>query len=147
MNNISKTDSCKSPYKVEWTDDLLTGNKEIDHHHKEIIESLNNYCALIQYEISESVVIDMINQISYDVTKHFTEEEQYMHDIEYPDFEKHQKSHRAFLSKFYELKSDWEKNSDNIDTKENLITFCLKATKNHIITMDKTLALYSINKQ
>lgn len=128
-------------YIIEWDDELLTGDKNVDDHHKEMVETLNDYCHSVQYEMNNGTVTDIINKISFDIMKHFEEEEEFMLEIDYPEYQKHKDSHEGFLREFYYLKGKQEKNIP--DAKYKLIKFCLSHIKNHITTMDKKLANYS----
>lgn len=129
---------------LEWSDDLLTHDRNIDKHHKEFVNKLNGYYNDMMSGSGPEAVTKMIRTINSDIIRHFAEEEKFMDKINYPAIEKHRKSHKEFMQQFEVRKKDVENNVNGAGTE--LFVYVAKWFKDHTFYADKCLASYCKDK-
>ena len=84
---------------IEWTPDLSVGNDQLDKQHQQWIKLLDGFYEGIKQgkskEVLEELIIGMLDYTRY----HFSEEEQHMQQIGYPNLEKHKSLHAEYIKK------------------------------------------------
>ena len=94
---------------IEWVEALLVNVDEIDKQHRGIIETINDFHDALLYKKTSELgsartnVLDAMEEI---VSTHFTTEEAFMAQIDYPDLNEHREKHKAFLEQLRQYKSD-----------------------------------------
>lgn len=128
---------------MEFTVDLMTGNKLIDSQHKELIDKINALLKACQKGAGKAGAVQMLNYLD-DYTKfHFTSEEKLQEDIGYPEIKAHKQKHQEFINTVNELFHMLEEQDGPSDAfvesvKHNVAEwFC-----NHITTFDRSVAEY-----
>ncbi len=90
---------------INWDDSLSVGISIIDEQHKKLIGLINEfYEALKENRAKEAlgeVIKGMIDYTNY----HFSAEEKYMDQYNFPGYEAHKKEHAHFVAKATDLQS------------------------------------------
>ena len=129
---------------IIWDDQLSVGLTIFDDQHKNLIKIINTLYQSIESgddsETQEKILGDLI---LYTVT-HFTEEEKYFAQFNYPDKEQHKKEHDGFCKVIKEYSKDYYsgKQLKNID----ILKFLVGWLKNHIINSDKKYSNFFVSK-
>lgn len=132
----------------EWSEDFSVGVTEIDRQHKQLIRLVN-----LLYEAKEKarnegdfesvlaelkamvVVIDeLLDYSSY----HFSTEEKYMAQYEYPDLDRHRERHARFIYRVQRYRRDFE-DGKPLEPME-IIEFITGWWREHILGVDKEYA-------
>lgn len=127
---------------IEWSDKFSVCVPELDEHHQHIVSML----ARLENAVEEAdVVMDHVNQVLDDMVDymeyHFTAEEKYMAQIDYPDFRTHRSEHESFLKETYKFLGKVRKGKA-LEARE-LSRFLQSWILNHILTMDKKYELFA----
>ncbi len=123
-----------------WESSLETGMAQIDEQHKSMFRQIN---ALTDRSRPDRVAGTLEFLKNY-VAEHFKLEERLHEETDYPEAEEHFAKHNAFIKKFLELKSDYEKDAEqqNLLTLLKLTQFLLDWLRTHITTEDSRFAEY-----
>ena len=71
--------------------------------------------------------------------KHFRDEEKYMREIRYPEYEEQRKAHAAFVERLAKLKADYKESGGNISVIVKANRIVVDWLINHITRMDKKI--------
>lgn len=80
----------------EWSDDLLTGNLQIDTEHKELIKAINDLLEACSKGKGRVEIERTVKFLSSYTKTHFSHEEALQKKHNYPDYENHKKYHKDF---------------------------------------------------
>lgn len=120
---------------INWNTDLELGIKEIDQHHKKLVDLINlTYDSLIN-NVPESSFHTIINELTDYAFIHFKFEEKLFHRFEFEETENHLREHTFFIDKVKKLRLDWE--HDDSEKKQELVEFLKKWLEHHIKNTDK----------
>ena len=81
---------------IEWDDKYSVGISIIDEEHKQLIGIINKAIAAKQHSDNSKEIIEILNEINKYALAHFADEEAYMIQFNYPDYEQHRKEHQGF---------------------------------------------------
>jgi hemerythrin len=133
--------------EIKWDDSFSVNNIEIDNQHKKWIEILNKvHDSLMSIDAKSflNITAEALEAMHEYARKHFSFEEEYMHEIGYPDVVAHRRIHKDFDSLIYSY------NRDIREGKIVLNTELLKIIKNwlfdHILIEDKKYAAFIKDK-
>jgi hemerythrin len=122
---------------VEWSDDFLVGNEEIDSQHKELVEMTNEFYAGCQMGgvMAKVYFMKTIQGAVLYVKTHFSTEERIMREVNYPDLDAHKKQHEDFVSAVTRQIQVFEK-EDNPNPSE-FVKYLMDWILQHIAETDK----------
>lgn len=125
------------PY-FEWTDDLMVGNKIIDHDHLELISIVNELHQAIQDGKSTDILAKILHSLHLYTQEHFRNEEVLMEQIHYQEIDAHKLMHKKLLDQVVILQDAFDRGRSKVaaDTAE-LLRFWLT---HHIMLADKKLS-------
>ena len=93
--------------KVEWDSSLSVDEETIDNQHKKLIAQINK---LIDILSSLNVDIGSLRETGHFlytyIMEHFTYEEKYMEENNYPGLENHKKTHKDFIQFYKDFQSE-----------------------------------------
>lgn len=125
----------------EFTDEYLTGIPHVDEEHRILFQLIGQVNDLVRQGIIvedlkeiEEVLTELQNYTKY----HFSDEEEYMRSIDYPELESQQRAHKAFVSKLEELNMEQIKENPQ-ENMERLVEYLTGWLVNHILYADKKI--------
>jgi hemerythrin len=130
-------------FYLEWNDDFLIGNGELDGHHMHLVDLLNRvYTTCMSHSSSDDlkkIVDELIDYVDY----HFAAEERVMQEHDYPGLTEQKHEHGEFKQRLDRLKnaiSDTHQFStiESIELTQMLADW----VKNHITDMDTKLGIH-----
>ncbi|RDY22979.1 hemerythrin [Romboutsia maritimum] len=80
-----------------WSNDLQTGNMQIDTEHKELIKAINNLLEACSTGKGRAEIEKTVNFLSSYTKTHFAHEEVLQKKYNYPDYNNHKKYHQSFI--------------------------------------------------
>lgn len=81
----------------KWSGDLLTGNKQIDTEHKELLNAINNLLDACSVGKGRTEVESTVKFLTSYTKTHFSHEEALQRKYNYPDYNNHKKEHTQFI--------------------------------------------------
>ncbi|MGO9953431.1 MAG: bacteriohemerythrin [Dissulfurispiraceae bacterium] len=93
---------------MEWDDSLSVGFKKIDDDHKEIFRMIKELVDAIMQHTYKYKIDGVIKFLEDYANNHFSMEEGYMKELEYPEYLKHRAEHEKFHKTFSRLKRKLE---------------------------------------
>jgi hemerythrin len=90
--------------KVEWQEFLSVGVAEIDYQHKQLLDKYNAFFAAYNDEAREEEVARLFYFLGTYVLTHFSNEETFMQQVGFPDFQNHLEQHQMLTTKVNTLK-------------------------------------------
>ncbi len=89
--------------RIEFDDNLITGNEMIDTQHKELISRTNQFLAKLEENVGRVDAIKMLDYLDEYVKFHFGEEEKLQEEIGYPGIKEHKEKHKELQDTVKEL--------------------------------------------
>ncbi len=83
----------------EWNDKYSVNISMIDEEHKELIRIMNEAIVAKQHRSNLEEISKLLKELTMYALKHFSTEETYMVEFNYPEFQKHKKEHHDFSNK------------------------------------------------
>lgn len=131
---------------VRWTQDLATGNAEIDGQHKEIFNRLNKLLTASEEGRGSLAVAEMLDFLEDYVKTHFAAEEHLQKRLGYPEYTAHKGLHLKFLVDVARLKDDYAQKGETLTMTLEVNQVVVEWLVNHIKTVDRRLADYAKGK-
>ncbi|MBF0587661.1 MAG: hemerythrin family protein [Magnetococcales bacterium] len=107
------------PYTVERFRETMfsklrrVGAPEFDRHHEQLVSYIVDVYEVVQVLQRKRPSDDVLEQLSISLDKlqeytvyHFREEERFLEEINYPQLEPHKELHKAFVSRFIQIRRD-----------------------------------------
>ena len=123
-----------------WSSDCATGNKVIDHQHRQIIDLIDRLIAIEASEENEELIGDTLNQLMRYTQEHLTYEEKLMQAHNYPGLNEHKAAHREFRKRVARFCD--EARSSKPDVLREILTYLIEWWVYHITEEDKKIAGY-----
>lgn len=129
---------------VEFNNNLVTGNAEIDEQHKEWIDRINKLLGSCEGGCGCKVeAIKMLDYMAEYADFHFQAEEKLQEEVQYPALDEHKKKHDEFrkaVGELYEMLQEEEgpTNAFVEAVRKNVVQWLL----NHITSFDVSVASY-----
>ena len=130
---------------LQWTDDLLTGDGEIDHHHKTFYMKALRVHVACNVGRGEEFLEETFGFLREYASFHFSAEEKRMRAIEYPYMESHLEAHRGFLDQLEQLERDLAAAQDKQTVARSAAQVAVQWFNRHIKLVDRPLVDY-LNK-
>lgn len=83
--------------QITWSEDLRTGNEQIDSQHQYLVEHANRLYGLIEDGIDEDERRKVLHSLVDFVKMHFDTEERLMRECDFPDSRAHLAEHVEFF--------------------------------------------------
>lgn len=138
----------KKQIKLEWTQDMSVGEETIDEQHKTLLDQIKKLKEDISGGRELQVLRDTLSFLNTYIEKHFSYEEKYMKEHDYPNLEKHKKIHDSFEEYFHKFDEEFRsgylsgKSIANLSRKmgEKVQKFLGEWLMNHILKEDHKYA-------
>jgi hemerythrin len=132
--------------KLQWTQDFSVGVEEIDSHHKELFNRINNLDSAMKQGRAKDEVVRLIEFLDKYVIMHFGTEEKYMTDYGYEGYALHKSKHELFKKEFSDIRTKLDSGGvtpDVIMLSNNLL---ITWFSNHVRTIDMMLGNFLKSK-
>jgi len=125
---------------MQWLDEYNIGVSNIDRQHKKLTNTLNRLQdSLTTTYVDKQMAVTLKFMVSY-TQHHFSEEEELMESIGYPDINQHKSQHKNLINEVRIILLKLKKR-EQINAKE-LIDFLITWLKDHIIEEDSKIGHY-----
>ncbi len=84
---------------IDWNDSLSVKIDSIDDEHKKLINMINEFYENIETKSNDELISKLIKEMKEYTLVHFSTEEKYFEQFNYPGYESHKKEHDAFVKK------------------------------------------------
>jgi hemerythrin-like metal-binding protein len=91
---------------IAWSDDLATGNSEIDSQHKQIFRLTSNLADACAKNQSSQYLEETLEFLANYVVRHFGDEENLQRQYNYPGFREHKQRHDDFVKVVSALRAE-----------------------------------------
>jgi hemerythrin len=126
-----------NPVKIcFWTKKYSIGIDELDSHHQQLFDILNEVFNAINNDLDAESIISILDKLKAYTHYHFSEEEIILAAISYPDLELHQQLHQEFIQKL-EVFYQQAQNGNASLVAIKVANFGLEWLRNHILTVDR----------
>ncbi len=98
----------KTPGKLRWQSDYKINIPTIDAQHKQLFNTYTDLNEALKAGLKPSVIEDTLNRLQLYVTRHFTMEEKYMEESEYPRMAEQVEAHKYFSQRFSEILQEFK---------------------------------------
>jgi hemerythrin len=122
---------------LEWKDSYNIGVKEIDNQHRGLFDLISKLFTSRLYEPDGKYFFLTLNKFMEYAQVHFSTEERYMQEAQYPKFAEHQREHELFIEQVSKLIQDVEKKEPDIENKT--LDFLKEWYLAHILGTDRDL--------
>ena len=123
-----------------WESKYDIGIKKFDDQHKQLIEALKDINNAMEDKRDKLAIAQVINNLKNYAKEHLIEEENFLLEIGYPDFEEHKKQHEIFKDKLAKFCDDF--NSDRYLLHFEIAIFLKNWILSHISVVDKKYSEY-----
>ena len=127
---------------VQWHDEFATGVRLLDSQNKNLINKIDKLSKAVSYGRGKLEVSQLVPFLEEYTKMHFSVEEKYMSDYNYPEISFHKNQHRKFKKTFEELKREFSKTSFNSDSIKYFQYEIWKFYEEHISVIDTELAKF-----
>ena len=125
--------------KIEWDDSLSVGVNLIDEQHKMLIQRLNDLARAIEMTQGEGGIVQTLDFLIEYTDFHFSAEEKYMAEHDYPGLDYQKKQHEEFKTSLKNLVDDYEYEGVTRALTTSVNVFLLNWLVNHIKGVDHKL--------
>lgn len=130
---------------ARWNDDYSLGIKQIDNQHKWLFGLMNKFCSALEKNPSRKTslgrktqevdVQEIINGLKQYADDHFTLEEKYFEEFNYPKKLEHMAQHEVFRLKTHMLQEELDKGNESVALET--MQFISNWFVSHILSSDK----------
>lgn len=122
---------------IEWKDSYNIGVKEIDNQHRGLFDLISKLFNSRSYEPDGKYFFLTLNKFVEYAQVHFTTEERYMREAQYPKLAEHQREHEVFIAQASKFIQDTENKKTDIENKT--LDFLKNWYLAHILGTDRDL--------
>lgn len=120
--------------KIQWSESLSVGVKEIDEQHRKLINIVNDLLDAKSLGKDSEIVSDIISRMVDYIDYHFGTEETYMTRFHYPELVSHRNEHRLFIRKVFELRKHHVQDKESLSL--DVLAFLVDWFRKHISETD-----------
>ena len=132
---------------IQWQDDLSIGIDAIDEQHKKWIEHFNRTSESIASQQSQEQTSKTLGFLADYTETHFSAEEKYMQENNYPEFAEHKAKHDELRSTLANLVRDYQEEGATQDLANAIDTFLGNWLLNHIREVDMKFGAFIAEKK
>jgi len=126
--------------KLKWDERFIVGIYSIDSQHKKLIEIMIDLWDAIESGKGRSIINEVIQSLLDYTRTHFVDEEKYMIQHSYPDYQQHKQDHDRFVQEITKQMMSYMDNKSVPTVK--LLQFLAHWLVEHILVYDKKLGVY-----
>lgn len=121
---------------ITWQKKWETGIKSIDDQHKHFVGIVNKTYTLTEKDKDKKVLGEILGELMEYARIHFSTEENYFEDTEYPDTAMHKEKHEELLGKVITFSKRFESNEDVKNLVEDFLVFLRSWLEDHLVKVD-----------
>ncbi len=121
---------------IQWQEDLSIGIDTIDEQHKKWIEHFNRTSEAISAQQTMAQISKTLGFLADYTETHFSAEEKYMRESNYPAFAEHKAKHDDLRATLTNLVRDYQEEGATQDLADAIDTFLGNWLLNHIREVD-----------
>lgn len=131
---------------IEWTEDLATGNEQIDEQHKEMFRRFAQFQTACEEGRGKESLYNLLKFLEEYITAHIAEEEALQINVSYPGYDEHKAEHAGFSRQLSQMKdylaAVGPTNTLVIETNLTLVNWLIR----HIKGTDRKFARFLLGK-
>ena len=127
---------------MDWNEKLAVGIDTIDNQHKELIKRVNALLEACRQGKGKAEIGVVVKFLDDYVITHFSEEEKYMRESDYPGYARHKTEHLEFIATFSELKKEIDRYGPALDLVVKTNRMVVQWLINHISKVDTALGMF-----
>ena len=120
--------------RIGWNNSLLIGNPDIDKQHQRLVEMIQT---ISEFPTSKDEKV-LTETLAY-AAMHFTDEETFMHDINYPEVQAHITKHKTLARILMTYSKDYETGKTDLYAFKQ---FMFRWVREHIMNKDQRIGYY-----
>lgn len=120
---------------LEWDPKYSVNVPQLDKEHQTLLVMVNELHSAMKIGKGKEITEKLINQCVNYAQQHFQNEEKFMLQCKYADFDEHKKQHQLFVERVTELKKELTKN--NFVLSSSMLQFLKSWFINHVVMVDK----------
>jgi len=128
---------------IQWTENLSVGVDSIDQQHKIWFEKANQLFEAGRKGQAKEYISEMLDFLDEYTKMHFKDEEKYMLEINYPEYDEQKRAHDGFIEQLAKLKESYSQSGGNVAVIVNANQMVVKWLTNHILQLDKKIGTYA----
>ena len=121
---------------MEWSDKLSIGVEVLDEQHKTLIQRLNHVSAALGSNQGEKEVASTLDFLIKYTDYHFSKEEEYMKQYDYPGLEEQLEKHLALVQILKEMEDEFIEDGASKNLATSIDTFLVNWLTKHIEGVD-----------
>lgn len=129
---------------INWTDDLSVRISSIDEQHKRLINLINDFYENIRLKTPKEKISDLIKEMKEYTVFHFSAEEKYFRQYNYPGYLKHKEEHDDFVRKVLDFEERYK--SGKMLLSVEITNFIKEWVSHHICHTDKMYSDFLIQR-
>jgi hemerythrin len=127
--------------RIEWKPEFSVCVAEIDEQHQKLYAIINELRSAQRDALDYKAILTILSQLVDYSDYHFRTEDNYMIEINYPQFLSHRKEHLAYVKRTGEFIAALE--SDQAALSQQILNFLCEWWQSHIINSDLKYARYA----
>lgn len=127
-----------------WTNDLASGNPQIDSDHKHLIDLLNKLHEAMSTGKGNTVLGNILDELIKYTATHFRREETLMQQIGYAEYESHKAEHSKLVNEVLALQARFQSGSATLSV--SVFNFLSNWLRDHITSRDVKLCQAILSK-
>lgn len=126
--------------RIQWSDELSVGVKEVDDQHRELINIANTLLGAVETGSGRTVTDKVIKRLRDYTVFHFNSEEELMRASQYPRLSEHAARHARLKNEVKDFQRDVYEGKSPSTAK--VMAFLKQWLLNHILTYDREFARF-----
>lgn len=127
---------------MTWRESFAFGIPQIDRQHKELCDQIDKLQEASLQGKGATEVMHILQFLENYTVKHFTDEEKFMQQIKYPQFQQHKAKHAEFVAKVTKMKKEATEKGINLTVVIALNQMISTWVVDHIKTSDSEYTKY-----
>jgi len=121
---------------ITWKEKWKTGIKKIDEQHNHFVEIINKTAELIRKKQDGPRLSAILVDLTEFARVHFSTEEKYFDETNYPETEEHKKKHSELLEKVLLFDKQFEKRKEDFKFMKEFLDFLKFWLEDHLVQVD-----------
>lgn len=127
---------------MRWKNEYKIGIPVIDTQHQQLFLCENELSEALSKGLRPSAIDNLLTQLGFYVTRHFTMEEQYMRASSYPGLSEQLEAHHYFTKRFADIQLEFKQHGLNpnvVRAVQNELSLWIKT---HVLGLDQAFGAY-----